>query len=82
MRRFIEAFEAGVPATSQPAMDLAEEHRALITEHFYECTYDIHVGLAEMYLADDRFRAHYDNQRPGLAQYVHDAIEANAVSRA
>jgi DNA-binding transcriptional MerR regulator len=82
MRRFIEAFEAGVPATSQPAMDLAEEHRALITEHFYECTYDIHVGLAEMYLADDRFRAHYDDQRPGLAQYVHDAIEANAVSRA
>ncbi|MBX6749369.1 MAG: MerR family transcriptional regulator [Micromonosporaceae bacterium] len=82
MRRFIEALEAGVPATSQPAMDLAEEHRALITEHFYECTYDIHVGLAEMYLADDRFRAHYDDQRPGLAQYVHDAIEANAVNRA
>ena len=82
MRRWLEAFDAGVPATSQAAMDLAEEHREQITAHFYECSYEIHLGLAEMYLADERFRAFYDNERAGLAQYVHDAIEANAVARA
>jgi hypothetical protein len=34
-----------------------------------------------MYVADPRFTKHYDDQRPGLAQYVHDAIMANAVAR-
>jgi hypothetical protein len=62
-------------------MDLAEEHRQQITKFFYECTFEIHVGLAEMYLADERFTKHYEDQRPGLAQYTHDAIMANAVAR-
>ena len=67
---------------SQEAMDLAEEHRQQITKHFYECTLEIHTGLAEMYIADERFRKNYDDQREGLARYVHDAIMANAVARA
>jgi DNA-binding transcriptional MerR regulator len=81
MARWIAAFDAGVPADSQAAMDLAEEHRQQITEYFYECSLEIHTGLAEMYLADERFTANYENQRQGLAQYVHDAILANAVAR-
>lgn len=28
--------------------------------------------------ATPRFSAHYDDQAPGLAQYVRDAIHANA----
>ena len=79
--RWVAAFDAGVPAESQAAMDLAEEHRQQITKFFYECTFEIHVGLAEMYLADERFTKHYEDQRPGLAQYTHDAIMANAVAR-
>ena len=62
-------------------MDLAEEHRQQITKHFYECTLEIHTGLAEMYIADERFTKYYDDQRAGLARYVHDAIMANAVAR-
>jgi DNA-binding transcriptional MerR regulator len=81
MGRWIAALDAGVPADSEPAMALAEEHRAQISRHFYECSYEIQVGLAEMYVADPRFRAHYEDQRTGLAQYVHDAILANAVTR-
>ena len=77
-RRWVEALDAGVPASSEEGMALAEEHRAQISRHFYDCTYEIQVGLAEMYLADPRFRAHYEDQRPGLAQYVHDAILANS----
>jgi DNA-binding transcriptional MerR regulator len=82
MQRWLAALDAGVPATSEQAMELAEEHRRQISAHFYECSYEIQLGLAEMYLADPRFRAFYEDQRPGLAQYVHDAIEANAVERA
>ena len=82
MGRWLAAFDAGTPAESRAAMDLAEEHRQQIGKFFYNCTFEIHVGLAEMYLADPRFTQHYEDQRPGLAQYVHDAIMANAVARA
>jgi DNA-binding transcriptional MerR regulator len=81
MEQWIAAFDSGVPADSGPAMALAEEHRDQITRHYYDCTYEIQVGLAQMYLADPRFRSNYDDQRPGLAQYVHDAILANAVTK-
>jgi hypothetical protein len=37
-------------------------------------------GLAEMYIADDRFRQTYDDRAPGLAQWVHDAILAETAS--
>jgi MerR family transcriptional regulator, thiopeptide resistance regulator len=82
MGRWLAAFDGGTPAESQAAMDLAEEHRQQIGKFFYNCTFEIHVGLAEMYLADPRFTKFYEDQRPGLAQYVHDAIMANAVARA
>jgi hypothetical protein len=38
----------------------------------------MHTGLAEMYVADPRFAATYEKVATGLAQYVHDAILANA----
>jgi DNA-binding transcriptional MerR regulator len=81
LSRWIAALDAGVLAESESAMSLAEEHRAQITRHYYACSYEIQVGLAELYLADPRFQAYYDDRHPGLAQYVHDAILANAVAR-
>ena len=74
----VDAMRAGLPADSVEAMDGAEAHRRHTNDWFYDCTYEIHVGLAEMYLADPRFTATYENIAPGLAQYVHDAITANA----
>lgn len=76
--RLAEAFTAGVPAGSEQAAALAEEHRQHITGHFYECHHAIHRGLAEMYVADPRFTATYDRLAPGLARWLHDAILANA----
>ncbi|MEP7036414.1 MAG: TipAS antibiotic-recognition domain-containing protein, partial [Actinomycetota bacterium] len=37
-----------------------------------------HRNLGDMYIADPRFTKNYDDIRPGLAQYVRDAIHANA----
>lgn len=76
--RFARALAAGEPADGPEAMAAAEEHRRQIDETFYECGYEMHRGLAEMYVGDDRFAAHYDEIAPGLAAYVHDAIVANA----
>ncbi|MCX5069431.1 MerR family transcriptional regulator [Micromonospora lupini] len=81
-RRIVAVLAAGVPADSPEAMDLAEEHRLLISRWFYECSYEGHTGLADMYLADERFTAYYENIAPGLAAYLNEAIHANAISRA
>ncbi len=76
--RFAAIFAAGAPPDSNKSMAAAEEARRFIDEWFYPLTPELHRGLAEMYIADQRFKAHYDEAAPGLAQFVHDAIHANA----
>jgi hypothetical protein len=78
VRRLVEARRAGAPPDSGVAMDLAEEHRRQIDGRFYECDHTMHRALGDMYVADPRFTAHYDGAEPGLAQYLRDAIHANA----
>ena len=75
---FVTALRSGEPATSEAAMDAAEAHRAHIERWFYDLDHAFHRGLADMYLADPRFTKTYEDQAPGLAAYVHDAIHANA----
>ena len=80
-RRFTAQMDSGEGPESEAAMDLAEEHRQQICRHYYDCTYEIHTGLAEMYVADPRFTATYEAIKPGMAVYLRDAILANAVRR-
>ncbi len=77
--RFARLLADGVPAEAEQAMDVAEAHRLQIDRWFYTCSHEMHTGLADMYVADPRFTKHYEDVAPGLAQYVHDAIHANAV---
>jgi DNA-binding transcriptional MerR regulator len=76
--RYLAAYRTGAPASGAEAMDVAEAHRQLITTWFYDCSHDMHRALAQMYVQDERFTAHYDDQAEGLAQFVHDAVTANA----
>lgn len=78
VERFAAALKAGEPADGDMAMDLAEAYRAHLTRWFYDCGYEMHRGLAEMYVSDPRFTATWDEVAPGFARYVHDAIVANA----
>jgi uncharacterized protein YndB with AHSA1/START domain len=81
-----EAIEAGLAAAmadgeapeGDRAKVLAEQARLHIDRWFYPCSAATHVGLAELYLTDPRFRAHYDDRSAGLAEYVARAIRANA----
>lgn len=70
------AKRAGVRPGSPEGDTLAARHRASI-ERFYECGGEMHRGLVQMYLADARFRAYYDDVEPGLAQFVHDVVIAS-----
>lgn len=63
-------------------MDMAEEHRQDIGTWYYDCSYEIHTGLGEMYVADERFKEFHDSMKPGLAEHLRDAILANAVRKA
>jgi len=75
---FAEAIRAGEPADGTVAMDLAETHRQHISRWFYDCGYEMHRGLAELYVSDPRYIAEYDKIEPGFSGYVHDAMLANA----
>ncbi len=72
------ASESGAAPESEQAMDAAEAHRRHIDRWFYDCGYEIHRGLGEMYVSDDRFRAHYDDLSPGLSEFIRDAAYANS----
>lgn len=76
--RLADLLADGVPAGDARAMDAAEAHRQHISRWFYACGKDVHVGLADMYEADPRFRQHYEDRATGLAAYVAAAIRANA----
>jgi DNA-binding transcriptional MerR regulator len=76
--RLARAMADGVPADSPAAMDLAEEHRQHIGRWFHDCPPAMHASLGEMYVADPRFTAHYEEIAPHLAPYVSTAVQANA----
>lgn len=78
VREFAELLESGEPADGERAQSVAERHRQHITRWFYECTPQIHRGLGEMYVADERFTRTYERVAPGLAAYIRDAIAAAA----
>jgi DNA-binding transcriptional MerR regulator len=70
-----QAKRGGVKPGSAEANELAGRHRASI-ERFYDCGDEMHRGLVEMYLADERFTRYYDDVEPGLAQFLHDIVVA------
>ena len=67
------AFKTGDPAgeLAQKAVDL---HREWLCFYWDGYTKETHAGLAQMYVDDLRFTAHYDEKQPGTAEFLRDAI--------
>jgi DNA-binding transcriptional MerR regulator len=72
-RTLAEAFAGGDPA-SETAQRAADLHRQWLSFYWSEYTKEAHAGLAQMYVDDERFRAHYDAKQPGTAEFLRDAI--------
>lgn len=68
-----ECMKGGNSAESPEAQALIAKHYAGLRA-FYEPNTQIYRGLAEMYVADPRFEAHYDNVAPGLAVFMCTAM--------
>lgn len=73
---FVYAFGNSLPIDSPKAREAVFTHRAAITKWFYDCSIEMQKQLAIMYIEDLRFKEYYDGRVRGLAQYVHDAIQA------
>ncbi|GLB61465.1 MerR family transcriptional regulator [Cytobacillus sp. NCCP-133] len=69
-----EAMETGDPA-GELAQIAADLHKQWITFYWSEYSKEAHAGLAEMYVADERFKAYYDKIQPGAAEFLRDAIK-------
>jgi DNA-binding transcriptional MerR regulator len=75
---FAAHFRAGDAPDDEAVVGIAESHRGHIERWFYPCPPEMHVGLAQMYVGDPRFKEYWDKHEAGLAEYVKAAIEANA----
>jgi len=67
------AFNIGDPAgeLAQKACDL---HRQWLCVFYPNYSKEYHIGLGEMYVADERFRANYDKLAPGCTEFLRDSI--------
>ena len=70
--------QQGVEPSAPAALAVAERHRQSIDTWFYPCSHAMHAGLADMYEADERFRAAIDAAGEGLTTFLAAAIRANA----
>ncbi|WP_409491355.1 MerR family transcriptional regulator [Amycolatopsis sp. cmx-11-12] len=81
VRRLLDVVDSGATADSDAAMDLAEEHRRLLAAFMGDCDHAMHREVAGMYVTDPvqfGFLVREPDQRPGLAEYIRDAVHANA----
>ena len=62
--------------TREEAREAVRLHAAWLA-HYWPAgavTAQAHVGMAEMYVQDERFTAYYDRERPGCARFLRDAV--------
>jgi DNA-binding transcriptional MerR regulator len=67
------AMKAGDLPTSDKVQKLIARHYDGLRA-FYEPNLEIYRGLAEMYVADPRFKANYEKVAEGLAEYIRDGM--------
>lgn len=70
-----EALKGGEPE-GNAGQEVADLHRQWLGYTWGSYNPKAHAGLAEMYVADERFAAYYEKAGEGAAQYLRDAIIA------
>lgn len=55
---------------------IADLHRQWLSFYWANYSKEAHAGLGEMYVADERFTAYYDQHKAGAAKFLRDAIVA------
>ena len=73
IEQLIEAKKIGDPS-SKEAKALAELHKKWLCIYWNKYSKEAHVGVAQMYVYDERFKEYYDKHGDGLAEFLRDAI--------
>ncbi|QTH45621.1 MerR family transcriptional regulator [Cohnella sp. LGH] len=68
-----QAFATGDPA-GELAQKAADLHRRWLTFYWDRYSKEAHAGIAQMYVEDERFKAYYDKDQPGVAEFLREAI--------
>ncbi|WP_335872750.1 MerR family transcriptional regulator [Bacillus sp. 2205SS5-2] len=69
-----EAMKTGDPA-SDLAQKAADMHKQWIMFYWSEYSKEAHARLGDMYVADERFKAFYDKNQDGVAEFLRDALQ-------
>ncbi|MEW9121349.1 MAG: MerR family transcriptional regulator [Thermotaleaceae bacterium] len=67
------AFETGNPA-GELAQKSADLHRQWLCFYWSEYSKEAHAAVSQMYVDDERFTAYYDKEKPGMAEFLREAI--------
>ena len=72
--RLEDAVQAGLSPQSEEGRTITDLHRRwlTVTDNRYDPAK--HRGIAELYVADERFIAYYDRQVSGCARFLRDAV--------
>lgn len=68
------AYETGDPG-SELAQKACELRRQWLMYFWTDYSKEAHMGLAQMYVDDERFKAYYDKIVPGCAEFLRDAMK-------
>jgi DNA-binding transcriptional MerR regulator len=70
--RIIANMDKGIddPTVQQGVAQLRQH----ITDNYYNCTVEIFRGLGDLYVADERFTANIDKNKPGYAIFLREAM--------
>lgn len=68
-----EAYTTNDPG-SEKAQEAVRLHRDWLTMSWGTYNKAAHAGLGDMYVEDERFKAYYDREQDGLAEFLRDAI--------
>ncbi len=74
LQKLEQAVHAKLSPTSEEGKKIMQLHRRWLTISDNKYDAQKHKGLAELYVADQRFTAYYDRNLSGCAQFLHDAI--------
>ena len=75
--RLASAVREGIDPMGAKGKEIAMLHKEWLNISTPKYTSQMHRGIAEMYVCDERFTAYYDGEVPGCAQFLRDAIIAN-----
>lgn len=71
------AVRAGMDPAGEEGGRIADLHRRWLTATNRHCGPAMHRGIAQMYVADERFTAYYDRDQSGCARFLWDAVMAH-----